>query len=159
MSGKKLQILTFAGVFLATQIVGTNIRSADAATSKYGTMVEEIGGMLAEALSQYKKGDVQAAKTKTQSAYFEVFENLEGPIRVNISAKTNYELEEEFSAIRRMILRKEPAGAIEKRITAFMDRLRSIVPELEGGVELVAEASNAAQDQAGSAAVSHPGGI
>src|SRR6266508_4455653 len=83
--------------------------------SKYKAMADEISGLLTEALSQYKKGNVEEAKLKTQAAYFEVFENLEGPIRVNVSAKANYELEEEFTAIRKMILRKEPVPAVEKR--------------------------------------------
>lgn len=151
MRGKELLILALAPALLATQAIG--------GVSKYEAMVEEIGGLLTEALGRYKKGNVQEAKTKTQAAYFEVFENLEGPIRVNISAQANYELEEEFSTIRRMILRQEPAGAIEKRITAFMQRLQSIVPDLEAGVELVAEASDAARDQSGAAAASQPGGI
>jgi high-affinity iron transporter len=109
-------------------------------------MAEEIGGLCDEALARYKKGDVPGAKTKVEAAYFEVFENLEGPIRVNVSAKVNYGLEEEFTAIRKMVLRKEPAAAVESRAAAFMTRLRGVVKELDGGVELVAEPSAAAQD-------------
>lgn len=105
----------------------------------YKGMIDEVGGFLNEALSQYKKGNIQEAKQKAQAAYFEVYENLEGPIRINISAKKNIELEEEFIAIRKMIVAREPAAAVEKRINDFMASLRALIPELESGVELVAE--------------------
>lgn len=105
----------------------------------YKGMVEEVGTFLNEALVQYKKGNVQEAKQKAQGAYFQVYENLEGPIRINISAKLNTELEGEFIDIRKMIVAKQPAAAIEKRITDFMTKLRALVPQLEGGVVIVAE--------------------
>lgn len=50
---------------------------------------ENYPGILNEALSLYKKGNAREAKLKAQSAYLEVFENLEGPIRINVSAKKN----------------------------------------------------------------------
>ncbi len=146
-------------ILLAIATMGPTPPVSAKESSKYKGMVDEIGSLLTEALSQYKKGNVQEAKLKTQAAYFEVFENLEGPIRVNISAKTNYELEEEFTAIRKMILRKEPAEAIEKRITDFMTRLRSLVSELEGGVEIAAEASKEINPHESTAAVTGAGGI
>ncbi len=113
----------------------------------YRTMVDEIGGFFHEALSQYRKGNIREAKEKAQAAYLEVFENLEGPIRINVSAKKNYELEQEFIAIRQMIAAKEPVEAIEKRMNDFMAELRSVTAKLEGGVELVAEASDEMQEQ------------
>jgi high-affinity iron transporter len=109
-------------------------------------LIEETGTYLNEALALYKKGDISEAKLKAQAAYFEVYENLEGPIRVNVSAKKNYELEEEFVAIRKMIVNKEPADALEKRINDFMTQLRAVLPHLEGGVELVAEPSPERQE-------------
>jgi len=111
----------------------------------YKGMVDEIGTIFQDALTLYNKGDIKAAKNKAQSAYFHVFENLEGPIRINVSARKNAELEEEFIEIRKMIVAKEPAAAIEKRITDFMVELRAVIPELEGGAELVAEVSEAGQ--------------
>jgi len=106
----------------------------------YKELISETESYLKEALAQYKKGDVQAAKRKAQAAYFEVYENLEGPIRVNVSAKKNIELEDEFVAIRKMIVTRAPAETIEKNINDFIAGLRAVAPELEGGVELVAEA-------------------
>lgn len=113
----------------------------------YKGMVEEVGLFLNEALTQYRKGNVQEAKQKAQGAYFQVYENLEGPIRINISARLNSELEEEFITIRKMIVAKEPAGEIEKRINAFMTRLRELIPQLESGVEIVAETGGTAKKQ------------
>lgn len=117
------------------------------AKSDYKGMVEEVGVFLNEALVQFKKGNIQEAKQKAQGAYFQVYENLEGPIRINISAKLNTELEGEFIAIRKMIVAKEPAAAIEQRINDFMGRLRTLVPQLENGVEIVAESGGAATQQ------------
>lgn len=149
MSGRGMRLAALAGALLA---VGARAEAA----SKYAAMTEEIGGLLHEALVRYKKGDVEGAKQKTETAYFEVFENLEGPIRVNVSAQANYELEEEFTAIRAMFLRKEPVPAVEARAAAFMTRLRRVVPQLEGGVELVAAGGD---DEATSAAALGAGGV
>lgn len=117
----------------------------------YKGMVNEIDGFFKEALTLYKKGNVQEAKQKAQAAYFQVYENLEGPIRINISAKLNTELEGEFIAIRKMIVAQEPAGSIEKRINAFMARLGALIPQLEGGVEIVAESGGASGQQVAAA--------
>ena len=117
------------------------------AKTDYKGLVDEVGLFLNEALDQYKKGNVLEAKQKAQGAYFQVYENLEGPIRINISAKLNIELEEEFIAIRKMIVAREPAGAIEQRINAFMARLSALIPQLEGGVEIVAESGGAPPQQ------------
>jgi len=120
----------------------------------YKGMVDEIGTIFKDALILYNKGDVKEAKKKAQSAYFHVFENLEGPIRINVSARKNAELEEEFIEIRKMIVAKEPAAVIEKRINDFMVELRKVLPELEGGAELVAEVSEDAEPPAEAAAQS-----
>jgi high-affinity iron transporter len=106
----------------------------------YQGMVDEIGIFLHESLGHYKEGNKLKAKLKVQAAYFEIFENLEGPIRINVSARKNYELEEEFTGIRKMIVKGEPIGAIEERIDHLMSELNKVVGELEGGYELVAEA-------------------
>ena len=123
----------------------------------YKGMVDEIGTIFQDALTLYKKGDVKEAKKKAQSAYFHVFENLEGPIRINVSASKNAELEEEFIEIRKMIVAKQPVAVIEKRINDFMVELRKVLPELEGGAELVAEASDETKPKAEAGAQSAAG--
>lgn len=137
-----------AGLIILALTAAVSISAQAEQKLSYRDMIDEVGGYLNEALSQYKKGNIQEAKQKAQAAYFEVYENLEGPIRINISAKKNVELEEDFVAVRNMIAAKEPAAAIEKRIKIFMYELRALIPELEGGVELVAEATNEKKHQA-----------
>jgi high-affinity iron transporter len=107
--------------------------------SNYKAMVEEIEMFFNESLLSYRSGDIENAKLKAQSAYFEVFENLEGPIRINISAKKNYELESEFVAIRKLIIQGEPFEKVEARIHALLVELRKTQQELEGGFQLVSE--------------------
>jgi len=115
----------------------------------YRAMIDETGAFLSEALNQYKQGNVQAAKARAEAAYFEVYENLEGPIRINTSAKTNYALEQEFVGIRKMIVDEAPAAAIEKKVADFIAKLRALLPVLEGGVDLIAESSQEAKEQGG----------
>ncbi|HBB18542.1 MAG TPA: iron permease [Syntrophus sp. (in: bacteria)] len=149
---KAVRILKAMSVVLVVIAMAVTVTISDVQANEkldYKGMVEEIGGIFNEALTLYKKGNAQEAKLKAQAAYLEVFENLEGPIRINVSAKKNYELEQEFIAIRKMIIAKEPAAAIEKRITAFMTELRVVTAKLEGGFELVAEASDDAKPQGG----------
>lgn len=156
---KRVRLSRYAGVFLviATLLLTGSISALHAKGGPdYKGMVDEIGGIFNDALSLYKKGNVQEAKRKAQDAYFHVFENLEGPIRINVSARKNAELEEEFIAIRKMIVAKEPVIAIEARISTFMTDLRKVLPELEGGVELVAEATKETKPQ-GSAADNNAG--
>jgi high-affinity iron transporter len=132
-------------LFVMAIVTAMGFPSAADATGKagYRELMDETGRYLKEALELYKKGDVQAAKRKAQAAYFEVYENLEGPIRVNVSARKNIELEEEFVAIRKMIVAREPAADIEKKISEFTAGLLAVAPELEGGVELVGEVDKA----------------
>ena len=134
-------------IVLSLTILGSATVAQANEKLSYKGMVDEVGGLLNEALSQYKKGNIQKAKEKAQAAYFEVYENLEGPIRINISAKKNIELEEEFIAIRKMIVGREPSASVEKRINTFMSELRALIPELESGVELVAEATTQAKSR------------
>ncbi|HBG06198.1 MAG TPA: iron permease [Geobacter sp.] len=135
-------------LFVLSMTAAGSISTARAEGLDYKGMVDEIGVIFQDALTLYKKGDIKEAKKKAQSAYFHVFENLEGPIRINVSARKNAELEEEFIEIRKMIVAKQPVAVIEKRINDFMVELRKVLPELEGGEVLVAEATDAAAPKA-----------
>ena len=141
MVGALLKTLCVFSFFLSMAL-SLSIPTANAEEGlNYKAMVDEIGVIFQESVTLYKKGDIKEAKKKAQSAYFHVFENLEGPIRINVSARKNAELEEEFIEIRKMIVAKQPVAVIEKRIDDFMVELRKVLPELEGGAELVAEAT------------------
>jgi high-affinity iron transporter len=134
--------LFLAGVLCLSLIFGGKA-SADL---DYKGMAQEIERLLNDASSLYKQGKKEDAKAMVQAAYFEIFENLEGPIRINISAKKNFELEEEFVEIRNMIKDGKPADDIDKRIKAFVPELHAAVAQLEGGVELKAESSGSKTD-------------
>lgn len=111
------------------------------AAPDYRGMVDRIGAFLNEAVVLYRAGQVEDAKSKVDQSYFEVFENLEGPIRVNISSKKNNELEAEFGAIRAMIKEGKPPEEVESRIKRHMAELRALLHVLESGFQLKAEPS------------------
>lgn len=126
------------GLLLALSVVAA---VTSAAAPDYRGMVDRIGAYLEDALAAYRKGDAARAKARVQSAYFEIFENLEGPIRVNISAQKNFELESRFGEIRRMIVQGAPAQEIERLVSAHMAELRAILPDLQQGSRIEAEAA------------------
>ncbi|NIQ93355.1 MAG: FTR1 family iron permease [Desulfuromonadales bacterium] len=108
------------------------VPSPVSAQEYYAGMVEEIGGFYEQALDAYEDGNIIEAKSKANAAYFEVFENLEGPIRINISADKNYRLEQEFIGIRKMIIAGESYATIDARVEALMDELDRVVRVLNG---------------------------
>lgn len=137
--------------FVAASVIMSLVfvaRPWTAAALDYDGMVGQIGAFFNEALTLYKQGNAAEAKLKAQAAYFEVFENLEGPIRINISAKKNFLLEQEFTGIRQMIVAGEPPEAVEKRINDLMAELAQVAGQLKGGHELKAEATDGAHGQA-----------
>jgi len=138
---KKITSLLFALALVALAAALASGAPAAAAGKKVsgGQLIEETGSYLNEALACYKKGDFPGAKAKAQAAYFETYENLEGLIRVNVSAKKNIELEDDFVEIRKMIVARAPAAQLEKSIGEFMAKLRGVAPELASGIELVGE--------------------
>ncbi len=111
------------------------------AVPDYQGMAKRIEGYFNKALKLYKAGKIEEAKISAQDAYFKVFENMEGPIRVNISAKKNYLLEEEFSGIRDMIKNKKPYEAVKDRAQSLVSEIYNVAKELEGGFVLKAESA------------------
>ncbi|WP_449234291.1 FTR1 family iron permease [Azospirillum doebereinerae] len=122
----------------------------------YRGMVERIGVLLDGTAVVYRAGDAETAKANVQRAYFEIFENLEGPIRVNVSAARNIALEAAFGEIRRMIVHGDPPDAVAARIATQMAELRAVLPELEGGTHLVAESSHPAEEAVAAPRVMQP---
>lgn len=113
--------------------------AALAETPNYRGMVERIDQALQQADAEYRRGDIEAAKKNVQRSYFEIFENLEGPIRINISAKRSYQLEAEFGKIRKLMIEGESADIISARIAAQVKALDELLPRLEKGVVIRAE--------------------
>jgi high-affinity iron transporter len=131
--------MLLAGLVLAIHLAipATAAMAADA--PDYRGLVNRIEALLGQAAKDYDAGKVDAAKTAVQRSYFEIFENLEGPIRVNLSAQRSYELEAEFGDIRKMMIDGAPAAEVTARIDRHVAALDAVVPALEDGFVLRAE--------------------
>ncbi|MBE0529760.1 MAG: FTR1 family iron permease [Rhodospirillales bacterium] len=111
------------------------------AARDFQDMAARIETLLSEAAGRYAAGDAETAKTNVQKAYFEVFENMEGPIRINISAKKSYELEAEFGDVRKRIMAGAPVDEVTARIKAQIAAIHAVVPVISSGHRLTAEPS------------------
>ena len=109
------------------------------AKPNYQSFVVDIKGRLDKTAQLYAAKDVPAAREAVQMAYFEVFENLEGPIRINISAKKSYEMEATFGEIRKMIGAGAANSEVEKKINWLKGELDAVLPVLESGHQLKGE--------------------
>lgn len=114
------------------------------ATTNYAPFIEDIEQRLDKTAELYSQQQTDEARRTVQMAYFEVFENLEGPIRINISASKSYEMESAFGEIRRMIGEKKPIAEVQSRIDWLKASLREVEPVLDGGHRLVAEEQHSA---------------
>lgn len=117
--------------------------SALAATD-YNTFIHDIQGRLDKTAELYQQQKPDEARTEVQMAYFEVFENLEGPIRINISAQKSYQLEATFGEIRRMIGEGKPQADIQAKVNWLKGELDSVLPVLTDGHKLVAQEQHGA---------------
>ncbi len=127
-------IFGFVFALVLTMGFGTAFAEPD-----YDGMVTRIENFYASAMKNYKAGNKKQAKLDAEAAYFQVFENMEGPIRVNISARKNYYFEGEFSEIRKMIVEGKPIAAVDERVQILIKDLRAVAQELKGGFVLQAE--------------------
>ncbi|XOD69916.1 MAG: FTR1 family iron permease [Sodalis sp. (in: enterobacteria)] len=109
------------------------------AKTQYISYIEDIEQRLDNTVELYQQQKNTAARYEVQMAYFEVFENLEGPIRINISARKSYEMESAFGEIRQMISEKKPIIIVQNKIAVLKKMLREVQPLLDGGHKLVAE--------------------
>ncbi|MDR1145528.1 MAG: FTR1 family iron permease [Verrucomicrobiales bacterium] len=105
----------------------------------YQGLVDDIKGRLDRTEQLYAVKDPAAAREMVQSAYFEVFENLEGPIRINISAKKSAEMEAAFGEIRKLIGAGAANDQVKGKINWLKGQLDTVLPVLETGHQLKAE--------------------
>lgn len=98
---------------------------------EFDIRVERINAIAENTLALYGKGLKDEARSQWQRAYFENFENLEGPIRRQISAGRNIELEGLFGGIRKMIKEGRPYAEIEGSIAGLLDELEKTVIQLK----------------------------
>lgn len=110
--------------------MGAQERRAEKKLGDYAAGIEKHSD---RALELYRKGLTQEAKREWESAYFENFEYLEGPIRRNISARRNSELEYKFAQIRKMIKKGDPFPAVEVSIKELLAELKKTLRELDHG--------------------------
>ncbi len=122
----------------------------------YADLIGRIDERLTGADAAYQQGDADTAKDAVQSAYFEIFENLEGPIRVNVSAARSYELEAEFGDIRKLIMQGAPPAVVHDRIVAQIAAIRAVLPDLESGVRLRGEPGRYENEEPAPEAVVEP---
>lgn len=139
-----MSLFGFRGFGLAIALaVALGISTAASAAPDYRGLVDRIDALLTEASADYAAGRPEPARAKVQKSYFEIFENLEGPIRVNVSAKRSFELESEFGKIRKLIRDGAPVSEVQARIAAHVAALDALVEQLETGHQIKAESTEA----------------
>lgn len=106
-----------------------------------------IKTILKQSLELYKKGDAQQAKKLSEDAYFQHFENMEGPIGRNIGRKA-ITMERKFINLRRMYKEKSSLEQINALIESLYYDLDEVAPILQNGYKLKAEASQTNYDKA-----------
>jgi high-affinity iron transporter len=133
-----MRVLTSPRRFLAA-LFGVLFCATAWAAPNYAPYINDIEQRLDKTAELYQQQKSNEARREVQSAYFEVFENLEGPIRINFSARKSYEMESTFGEIRRMIGEGKPTAEVQAKIDGLKKALREVEPVLDGGHRLVAE--------------------
>ena len=112
----------------------------------YQQWVSDIINRLNNTEQLIKENKIDDAKTEVQMAYFEVFENLEGPIRINFSAQKSYQMEATFGEIRKMIGEGKPMSEIQAKIEGLKKELQEVLPSLIEGHQLNADGQHGVYD-------------
>ena len=112
------------------------------AEDNYQQWVQDIENRLDKTAALYAENKVDDARTEVQMAYFEVFENLEGPIRINFSAQKSYQMEATFGEIRKMIGDGLPQEQVKAKIDGLKAELQEVLPSLKEGHQLNASAQH-----------------
>ena len=118
------------------------------AQDNYQQWVFDITNRLNNTEQLNKENKIDDAKTEVQMAYFEVFENLEGPIRINFSAQKSYQMEATFGEIRKMIGEGKPISEIQAKIEWLKKELQEVLPSLIEGHQLNADGQHGVYDNA-----------
>ncbi|AJC91176.1 ferrirhodotorulic acid ABC transporter, inner membrane protein [Campylobacter subantarcticus LMG 24374] len=133
---KKISILM---IFLFCSIVYA--REID-----YQKEAQAIKQILDESVLLYKEDKNLEAKKKAEDAYFQHFETMEGSIGRNVGRKVIV-MERKFVNLRKMYKDKEDFSKIEALISSLYFDLDEVVPILEKGFQLKAEASDVNYDK------------
>ena len=119
-------------IFSVVMLFSTLARAED----NYHQWVQDIENRLDKTATLYAENKVDDARTEVQMAYFEVFENLEGPIRINFSAQKSYQMEATFGEIRKMIGDGLPQEQVKAKIDGLKAELQEVLPSLKEGHQL-----------------------
>ncbi len=136
---KKIRILFFISVLFLTNF-------AFARVDDYIAEAKLIKDMLKQSIEIYKTGDNLAAKKLSEDAYFQHFENMEGPIGRNIGKKA-ITMERKFVNLRRLYKDEAPLTQINALIDSLYYDLDEVAPILQNGYRLKAEASDINYDK------------
>ncbi|HHT7856511.1 FTR1 family iron permease [Pasteurella multocida] len=112
------------------------------AKDNYAEWIQDIEHRLDKTAHLYEQSQADEARTEVQMAYFEVFENLEGPIRINFSAQKSYQMEATFAEIRKMIGEGVSLETIQTKINGLKSELQEVLPVLTDGHQLNASAQH-----------------
>ncbi len=121
--------------------------SVFARVDDYVAEANTIKNILEESIKSYEKGDNLKAKKLSEDAYFQHFENMEGPIGRNIGRKA-ITMERKFVNLRRMYKDEAPLTQINALIDSLYYDLDEVAPILQNGYRLQAEASDTNYDKA-----------
>ena len=116
------------------------------AQDNYQQWVNDITSRLDKTAQLVQQGNTDDARTEVQMAYFEVFENLEGPIRINFSAQKSYQMEATFGEIRKMIGESASQKEIQAKIDQLKKELQEVLPSLIEGHQLNADGQHGVYD-------------
>ena len=116
------------------------------AQDNYQQWVNDITSRLDKTAQLVQQGNTDDARTEVQMAYFEVFENLEGPIRINFSAQKSYQMEATFGEIRKMIGEGSSQQEIQAKIDQLKKELQEVLPSLIEGHQLNADGQHGVYD-------------
>ena len=105
-----------------------------------------IKDILSESLELYKQNKADEAKKKSEDAYFQHFENMEGPIGRNVGRKA-ITMERKFSNLRRMYKEKAELHKIQALIESLNFDLDEVAPIIQTGFRLEAEKSDTTDDK------------
>lgn len=108
----------------------------------YNSAVNEIAQRLDKTAQLYEQGENDQAKTTVQMAYFEIFESLEGPVRINYSQQYAYKLEAKFGDIRKMIVAGKSVEEVKTEIEWLKKETLGLPKILKSGHKVEAENSN-----------------
>lgn len=105
-----------------------------------------IKDLINESISLYEKGDNLGAKKLAEDAYFQHFENMEGPAARNVGRRA-ISMERKFTTLRRYYKEKADIKKVRALVDGLYFDLDEVVPLIQNGFKLSAEVGDTNFDQ------------